>query len=176
MSLSRALVVAFVAVFGLTACVFDLGSGGGDKPAQAERPDYLPPRDEANWAKMQAFLADYKKKEGVQVLENGIAIRWLHKGPGKGRKATWASTIIARYKGSLVDGTVFDETKPGAPPAEFELNGLVKCWQEVVPLMRDGDKVEAVLPSEYAYGRAGRPPLIKSDQVLIFEIELVGIK
>jgi len=172
MSWSRALLVAFIAVFSLTACSFDLSSG--DKPAKPTRPDYLPPRDEANWATMQTYLAAYKKKDGVQALDNGIMYRWLNKGPGQGRKATWASTIIVRYKGSLVDGTVFDQTKPGET-AEFELNGLVKGWQEVVPLMRDGDKIEAVFPPEYGYGRAGKGN-IKGDQVLIFEIELVSIK
>jgi len=173
MSWSRAVLVALIAVFGLTACVFDLS--GGDKPAKVSRPDYLPPRDEANWAKMQAFLADYKKRDGVQTLDSGIMYRWITKGPGKGRKATWASTVRVRYKGSLIDGTVFDQTKAEDPPVEFELNGLVKGWQEVVPLMRDGDKIEAVFPSEYGYGRSGKGQ-IKPDQVLIFEIELVGIK
>src|SRR5689334_14293225 len=102
MSWSRAVLVALIAVFGLTACVFDLS---GDKPAKPARQDYLPPRDEANWAKMQAFLADYKKRDGVQSLENGIMYRWITKGPGKGRKATWASTVFVRYKGTLIDGT-----------------------------------------------------------------------
>ena len=173
MTWGRVVLLAFVAFFGLTACVFDLSSS--DKPGKPAHPDYLPPRDEANWAKMQAFLADYKKRDGVQTLDNGIEYRWLNRGSGKGRKPTWASTVIVRYKGSLIDGTVFDQTKPGDPPAEFELNNVVKGWQEVVPLMRDGDKIEAVFPSEFGYGRAGKPP-IKPDQVLIFEIELVGIK
>lgn len=173
MTWGRAVLLALVAVFGLTACTFDLS--GGDKPAKPAHPDYLPPRDEANWAKMQAFLADYKKRDGVTALDNGIAYRWLARGTGQGRKATWASTVLVRYKGTLIDGTVFDATKPNDPPVEFELNGLVKGWQEVVPLMRNGDKIEAVFPPEYGYGRAGKGP-IKADQVLIFEIELVGIK
>jgi FKBP-type peptidyl-prolyl cis-trans isomerase len=174
MKWGRAVLLAFVATFGLTACVFDL-SGGDKEPAKPAHDDYLPPRDEANWAKMQAFLADYKKRDGVKVMDNGIAYRWLNRGSGKGRKATWASTVIVRYKGSLIDGTVFDETKPNSPPAEFELGGLVKGWQEVVPLMRDGDKIEAVFPPEYGYGREGKGN-IKPDQVLIFEIELIGLK
>jgi FKBP-type peptidyl-prolyl cis-trans isomerase FklB len=172
MSWSRAVLLALVAVFGLTACVFDLS---GDKPPKATHPDYLPPRDEANWAKMQAFLADYKKKDGVKALDNGIAYRFLSHGAGRGHKATWASTVVVRYKGSLIDGTVFDETKAADKPAEFELNGLVKGWQEVVPLMRDGDKIEAVFPPDYGYGRAGKGP-IKGDQVLVFEIELITVK
>jgi FKBP-type peptidyl-prolyl cis-trans isomerase FklB len=171
----RAVVVALVALFGLSGCVFSL-SGGSDKPAKPAHADYAPPRDEANWAKMQAFLENYKHQEGVKVLDNGIAYRVLTQGPGKGRKATWASTVIVRYKGKLVDGTVFDQVKPDEKPVEFELNGVVKGWQEVVPLMRDGDKWEVALPPDFGYGRQGKPPSIAPDQVLVFEIELVGIK
>lgn len=171
MSWGRIVLLAFLAAFGLTGCVFDLG---GDKPVKPEHEDYLPPRDEANWAKMQAFLADYKKKEGVKVLDNGIAYRVLKPGPGTGRHPTWASTVVVRYKGSLVDGTVFDQGD-GDKPSQFELTQLVKGWQEFVPLMHIGDKWEVVLPPEYGYGREGKGP-IKPDQVLIFEIELVDIK
>src|SRR5689334_1986834 len=121
MTWGRAVLLAFVAIFGLSGCVFDLS---GDQPAKPTRADYAPARDEANWAKMQAFLADYKRKEGVVTLDNGIMYRWISHGSGQGRKATWASTIQARYKGSLVDGTVFDQTKPNDPPAEFELSSL----------------------------------------------------
>ncbi len=171
MSWGRAVLLAFVAVFGLTACSFSLS---GDKPAKPAHPDYLPARDEANWAKMQAFLDAYKHKEGVKVLDNGIAYRVLTTGSGKGRKATWASTVIVRYKGSLIDGTVFDQTTADKP-VEFELQSVVKGWQEVVPLMRNGDKWEMALPPEFGYGREGKGP-IKPDQVLVFEIELVDIK
>jgi FKBP-type peptidyl-prolyl cis-trans isomerase len=174
MSLGRA-VIAVVAAFGLTACVFDLS--GEDKPAPKPRTaeENLPPRDEANWARMQAFLEANKQKEGVKVLENGIQYRVLTAGPGKGRRATWANTVVVRYKGMLTDGTVFDETKPEAPPAELELGGVIQGWQDVVPLMRNGDKWEVVIPSDLAYGRKGRGK-IQPDQVLVFEIELVDVK
>src|SRR5262249_14885412 len=112
MSWSRALLVAFIAVFGLTACVFDLS---GDKPAKAQRPDYLPPRDEANWAKMQAFLGDYKKKEGVTALDNGIMYRWVHKGPGLGPQGNRALAREVRYKGTPGRGQGLRGDKGGRP-------------------------------------------------------------
>jgi FKBP-type peptidyl-prolyl cis-trans isomerase FklB len=175
MTWGRAVALAFAAVFGLTACVFNLSGGDDEKPAKPARADQGP-RDEVNWAKMQAFLEAFKRKEGVKVLDNGMAYRVITPGSGKGRRATWASTVIVRYKGMLVDGKVFDEVKPEQKPAELELNSVVKGWQEIVPLMRDGDKWEVAIPPELAYGREGRPPAIGPDQVLVFEIELVGIK
>jgi FKBP-type peptidyl-prolyl cis-trans isomerase FklB len=42
--------------------------------------------------------------------------------------------------------------------------------------MREGEKWEVAIPSELAYGCKGKGDKIKSDQVLVFEIELLKIK
>jgi FKBP-type peptidyl-prolyl cis-trans isomerase len=131
-------------------------------------------RDEANWAKMQAFLSANKVKQGVSVNPSGVQWRYIKKGPGKGGKPAPDATVTVRYKGTLIDGTVFDQTDPNQPPAVFGLKGLIKGWQEVIPMMSRGDKVEIVLPSELAYGSRGSSDGgIKPDQVLVFEIELL---
>lgn len=137
--------------------------------------DAVPGRDAANWARMEKFLADNKKKDGVTELKSGIQWRTIKKGPGTGANPTLESTVTVRYRGTLIDGTLFDETEAGSPPAEFPLNRLIKGWQEVIPLMKAGDKVEIVIPSELAYGSSGKGD-IKPDQVLVFEIELVSFK
>lgn len=131
-------------------------------------------RDEANWTKMQAFLSANKVKQGVTVQPSGVQWRYLKKGPGKGGKPGADATVTVRYKGTLIDGTVFDQTDPNQAPAVFGLKGLIKGWQEVIPMMSRGDKVEIVLPSELAYGARGSSDgSIKPDQVLVFEIELL---
>lgn len=131
-------------------------------------------RDEANWTKMQSFLAANKAKQGVTVNPSGVQWRYIKKGPGKDGKPAADATVTVRYKGMLVDGTVFDQTDPNQPPAVFGLKGLIKGWQEVIPMMSRGDKVEIVLPSDLGYGARGTPDgSIKPDQVLVFEIELL---
>ena len=175
MSLGRfaALPILVVASFSLSACVFDLSS---DEPKpKVHVADACPARDQASWAKMQAFLEANKLKDGVKVTESGLQYRVLQAGKETARKPTWASTVNVRYRGTLIDGTVFDETKPSEPPAEFEAGGVIKGWQEALTLMREGEKWETVVPSELAYGCKGKGS-IKSDQVLVFEIELLKIK
>lgn len=131
-------------------------------------------RDEANWAKMQSFLEANKNKQGVTVQPSGVQWRYIKKGNDKGGKPSADATVTVRYKGTLIDGTVFDQTDPKQPPAVFGLKGLIKGWQEVIPMMSRGDKVEIVLPSDLAYGKAGsHDGSIKPDQVLVFEIELL---
>jgi FKBP-type peptidyl-prolyl cis-trans isomerase len=175
MSFGRFAALPFLVVAGisLSACVFDLSS---DKPApKVHAADACPERDQASWAKMQAYLEANKLKEGVKVTESGLQYRVLQSGKETARKPTWASTVQVRYRGTLIDGSVFDETKPSDPPAEFEAGGVIKGWQEALTSMREGDKWETVIPSELAYGCKGKGS-IKPDQVLVFQIELLKIK
>jgi len=166
--------VVVLAGLSLSACVFNLSDDDAKPKVRAS--DECPARDQANWAKMQAYLDANKQKPGVKVTESGLQYRQLQ-APAKAsaRKPTWASTVQVRYKGTLIDGTVFDETKPSEPPAEFEAGGVIKGWQEALTSMQEGEKWEVVIPSELAYGCKGKGQ-IKSDQVLVFEIDLLKVK
>ena len=166
-----ALPVLVAAGLSLSGCVFNLS---GDEPKPKVRvADACPERDQASWTKMQAFLDANKQKPGVKVTESGLQYRVLQAGKETARKPTWASTVQVRYRGTLIDGSVFDETK--TEPAEFEAGGVIKGWQEALVSMHEGDKWETVIPSELAYGCKGKGS-IKPDQVLVFEIELLKVK
>jgi FKBP-type peptidyl-prolyl cis-trans isomerase len=164
----RFALVALAAV-SLAGCVFDLSSD--DPKPKVRAVDACPPRDEANWARMQAFLEANKAKEGVVVTESGLQYKVLRKGTGT-RQPTWASMVSVSYRGSLIDGTVFDENKN----IEFEAGQVIKGWQEALTLMREGDKFELVIPSGLAYGCRGKGAKIVGDQVLLFDVELLKIK
>ncbi len=175
MSLGRFAVLPVVVLAGmsLSACVFDLSDDDKEKPV-VRAVDECPARDAENLAKMQAFLDANKQKAGVKVTDSGLQYRVLQEGTGT-RKPTWASTVQVRYRGTLIDGTVFDETRAGEAPAEFEAGGVIKGWQEALTMMKEGDKWEVAIPIELAYGCQGKGS-IKPDQVLVFDIELLKIK
>jgi FKBP-type peptidyl-prolyl cis-trans isomerase len=169
-----ALPVIAVASLALAGCVFSLGDDDDAKP-KVRAVDACPERDQANWAKMTAFLEENKKREGVKVTPSGLQYRVLAEGKGT-RNPTWASTVQVRYKGTLIDGTVFDETTAAEPPAEFEAGAVIKGWQEALEMMHEGDKWNVVIPANIAYGCKGKGAKIKADQVLVFDIELLKIK
>ena len=158
-----------LAALSLSGCVFDLSSE--DPKPKARAVDTCPPRDEANWARMQAFLDANKAKPGVVVTERGLQYKVLRKGTGT-RQPTWASMVTVNYRGTLIDGTLFDENKA----IEFEAGQVIKGWQEALTLMREGDKFELAIPSGLAYGCRGKGAKITGDQVLLFEVELLKIK
>lgn len=177
MSLGRVAALAVLALAGtsLSACVFDLSSSDDAPKPRVRATEECPPRDEANWTRMQAYLDANKQKPGVKVTDSGLQYRVLTAGTGD-RNPTWASTVEVRYKGALIDGTVFDKNEPPAPPASFEAGNVIKGWQEALIMMKEGDKWELVIPSPIAYGCKGRGSSIKADQVLVFDVELLKIK
>lgn len=122
----------------------------------------------------EKFLAENKKKAGVKTLDNGIQYKVLAQ--GKGKKPTLASSVVAHYRGTLINGKEFDSSYKRGEPATFPLNGVIKGWQEVLPMMAEGSKWQVWIPSDLAYGSNGAGGDIGPNETLIFEIELIEVK
>jgi len=93
---------------------------------------------------------------------------------GTGKPVLVSDTVVARYKGTLLDGRLFDETK--SDPATFPLKRLIKGWQIGLPLCRVGGAIRLIIPSALAYGIRDRGMKIPPNQVLVFDIEVLGTK
>ncbi|MCG6969661.1 MAG: FKBP-type peptidyl-prolyl cis-trans isomerase [Gammaproteobacteria bacterium] len=122
----------------------------------------------------EKFLAENKSKPGVKTLDNGIQYKVITE--GKGEKPTLESSVVAHYRGTLIDGTEFDSSYKRGEPATFPLNGVIKGWQEVLPMMAVGSKWQVYIPSDLAYGERGAGANIGPNETLIFDIELVEVK
>jgi len=122
----------------------------------------------------EAFLKENKKVDGVVVLESGLQYKILTQGSGKKPKKT--DTVVAHYKGTLLNGSVFDSSYARNQPLTFGLNRVIRGWQEIIPMMPIGSKWQVFIPYDLAYGAQGAGRMIKPYEALIFEIELVGVK
>ena len=120
----------------------------------------------------EAYLSAYRQIQGVVALDDGVM--YQVQSSGKGSSPTAQDTVRVSYKGTLMDGTVFDQTQPGQT-ATFNLANTIPGWREVLPLMKEGDKWEVVIPPAQAYGETGAPPAIPPNAPLIFEITLVEV-
>lgn len=122
-----------------------------------------------NLAKGNKFLDENAKKEGVVSLPNGIQYIVLEE--GNGQKPTIDDQVECDYEGTLIDGSKFDSSIDRGQPATFPLRGVIKGWQEAIPLMSVGSKWKIFIPAELGYGAQDRPG-IPANSVLIFEVTL----
>jgi len=129
---------------------------------------------EAERQKGAAYLAEVAKEAGAEKLPSGVI--YLEQKAGTGEQPTSTSTVKVNYRGTLTDGTEFDSSYKRNAPAEFPLNGVVRCWTEGVQKMKVGGKAKLVCPPETAYGDRGAPPNVPGGATLTFEVELLEIK
>ena len=103
---------------------------------------------------------------------NGIYYQILKEGQGDWVKLE--DTLSVRYKGTLLNGELFDESKD--QPVSFPLNRLIKGWQIGLTKSREGGKIRLIIPSALAYSIRARAEKIPPNSVLVFDIDVLGIK
>ncbi len=94
---------------------------------------------------------------------------------GNGTECPSGATVEVHYKGTLMDGTVFDSSYDRGESINFPLNNLIQGWQEGIPGMKVGGKRKLTIPYTKAYGERGVPGAIPPKADLVFEIELLGV-
>ncbi len=120
----------------------------------------------------ELFLSENKMKEGVVTLPSGLQYKIITEGKGEVPQAS--SRVSMLYKGTLLDGTVFDSSLDAAKPAKFGVGQVIKGWTEALLLMPVGSKWELYIPADLAYGSRDTGK-IQPFSTLIFEVELIGI-
>lgn len=118
------------------------------------------------------FLSGNKNNSGVVELPNCIQYQILKEGDGAHPKSD--STIKAHYRGCLLNGKEFDSSYKRNQPFTARLTQLIKGWQHVIPLMKEGSLWRLWIPSEFAYGDNGTGG-IPGGATLQFDVELIQI-
>jgi FKBP-type peptidyl-prolyl cis-trans isomerase len=122
-------------------------------------------------AEGEAFLATNKNNPGVVALPDGLQYKVLTNGTGA--IPTNTDIVTVNYRGTLLDGTEFDNSFKRGQPAKFPVTGVIPGWTEALLKMKAGSRWQLFIPAELAYGERGRPG-IPPNSVLIFEVDLIS--
>jgi FKBP-type peptidyl-prolyl cis-trans isomerase FklB len=120
------------------------------------------------------FLARNASAEGVTVTPSGLQYKVIRQGDGP--KPTAASKVTTHYKGTLVNGKVFDSSYDRGTPTSFNVGGVIKGWTEALQMMPVGSKWILYIPQNLAYGERAVGANIPPYSTLIFEIELLSME
>ena len=138
--------------------------------------DFLTKRNEyeaaVNKAEGEKFMQDNKMKDGVVSTDSGLQYRIME--AGNDVKPGPKDTVFVQYTGTLLDGTVFDESDKEKDPVRFTLNRVIKGWTEGLQHVGEGGKIQLFVPDSLAYG-ARRTGNIGPNSTLLFDIEVVKV-
>ena len=118
------------------------------------------------------YLKEVALQPGVEKLPEGALYRVVK--AGHGVSPTDTGVVSVYYKGTLINGRVFDSNLSQPYPEPFLLKEVIKGWQIALPRMCVGDTWELFLPASLGYGAKGVDG-IPRNSTLIFEITLVNV-
>lgn len=95
---------------------------------------------------------------------------------GTGESVKAGDKIVVNYKGTLLDGTVFDSSYDRGTPFSFTLGAgeVIEGWDKGFDGMKIGGKRKLVIPPQMGYG-AQAVGSIPANSTLIFEVELLEV-
>jgi FKBP-type peptidyl-prolyl cis-trans isomerase len=136
-------------------------------------PDYTLDPEKISDAANAAFLAKIDADPSYTRTASGLRYKSL-KTLDSGAKPTPENEVTVHYRGTFIEGTEFDSSYKTGEPATFTLDRLIAGWVEGIPLMKQGEIFELILPYDLAYGVAGRSS-IPPRQTLVFQVELLKV-
>ncbi|WP_422667417.1 FKBP-type peptidyl-prolyl cis-trans isomerase [Buchnera aphidicola] len=120
----------------------------------------------------ELYMNKFSHMKGVQKTSTGLL--YFIKEKGEGIKITNNTKITVHYKGTLVNGTEFDNSYIRKKPVSFFLKDVILGWQEGLKYIMKGGKIKLVIPPHLAYGEKGIN-LIPGNSTIIFDIELLDV-
>ncbi|REJ80452.1 MAG: hypothetical protein DWQ44_07065 [Bacteroidetes bacterium] len=129
---------------------------------------------------MQKFLSEHKFSE----VANGKKYYYSLINEGKGEKVKDQTLVSLLYKGSFLNGEVFDSIVDPEKPFKFIWGSgqVIKGWELALTDKRAGDKFKLLLPSSLAYGEEGLRNISNGKEIIppftpmLFEIEILSVE
>ncbi len=141
--------------------------GGWIAPALHAQREKLPPDDLV-----------FVEKTWPEVKKTGTGIRYIILQEGQGETGKPGDKAAVLYVGRLLNGTIFDQATEREKAFSFRVGRgqVIEGWDQILQLMKPGEKRLVIIPPELAYGTRGQPPKIPRNATLVFEMEILEFK
>lgn len=124
-----------------------------------------------NKEKGEEFLLEVAQRPDIHQLKSGMLVEILTTSDKIDAKSpTVADICEVNYKGTFIDGKLFDQDGTSFAP-----NEVIRGWTEAMQMMVEGDKWKLYIPYNLAYGEKEYAGLIPAYSPLVFDLELVKV-
>ena len=120
----------------------------------------------------EEIILQYISDNNLNAEPTGSGLYYVVNNTGNGDIPDINSIVTVAYKGTLTDGTIFDQS--GTSGATFPLRNVIQGWQEGIPLFSEGGSGVLLIPSALGYGGQAVGS-IPANSVLIFEVTLLNV-
>ena len=120
---------------------------------------------------------EYVQKNFPEAKKTPTGIRYIVVREGQGDMPKPGDKVAVLYALRLLNGKLLDQTDDPKNPFVFRVRRdmVIEGWDQVLQLMKVGEKRMVIIPPELAYGTRGQPPKVPRNSTLIFEIDLLEI-
>lgn len=113
--------------------------------------------------KDQKIIENYLEKNGINAkTDPDYGLYYVIQTQGTGLRPKVTNQVNVSYVGTKLDGEVFDRNDN----INFDLAGLIRGWQILLPYLREGGTMTMYIPRYYAYDK----------EILIFDISLHDVQ
>lgn len=121
-------------------------------------------------------IENYISRQKWDMTETGSGLRYLIYEHGNGKRVEEGKVVQCAYETRLLTGkTCYSSDDVG--PKEFLVGrgGVESGLEEVVLLLREGDRAKIILPSHLAFGLVGDDDCIPKKAVLVYDLEVRNV-
>lgn len=119
----------------------------------------------------QDILA-YINENNLNAQKSESGLYYVINEEGSGERPTANSDVTVAYKGSFLNGNVFDQST--ASGVSFNLQEVIRGWTEGITYFKEGGSGLLLVPSNLGYG-SNDTRGIPGGSVLIFNVHLISV-
>ena len=126
----------------------------------------------------------YTSKKGIKTQATASGVLVEVQNAGDAQKADLGKQAKMMYKGSFIDGKVFDSNMDPKGPNNQPMTviigatgpgSVIKGLDEGLRLFGKGGKGRIFIPAMLAYGQNGNPPVIPAYSNIVFDVEILDV-
>ncbi|WP_083937351.1 FKBP-type peptidyl-prolyl cis-trans isomerase [Lewinella cohaerens] len=134
--------------------------------------------DTSRVAREQNEIVDYAIENLLDVQVSNSGLFYGVRQEGGGEAISWGDYLKVHYKGYLLDGTVFADSREQDRPLSFYVGNMIPAWNEGLTYIKVGGKLLLLVPSHLGYGADGLKTskgrvIVPPYQILAFEVEVL---